>query len=513
MHPRHVRFVSCTRSDRQEFLTRSLLGHTVSKLSPILGRNMSLDLYASNIEGLPAQYNKSIEKALKEFKKDELPIMLFVHDDVRIEDLFFYEKLVMSMQLAPIVGLAGSSSFNPLQEPVAWPQKAFKDKFSGCVWHVHENNVPLPSFYGAFQPVVVLDGLFLAVDLQNAEAAQLRFDERFKFHFYDIDLSVQACMKQIGMITAPIHVLHGSKGSYNNAEWGKTQELYLAKWRPSKLGNFTMAPIGEREGHIPEDELTIATCSYNTPAVTEVMIKSFMEFHPNLWFLISENSTNEETLNKIDDLSPRLAILRSPGSRHAPSVDKLIQECKTKYMLLVDTDIMLNKNIAELFKAFKTSGAALGGLQYGDRGDYLLHPRVHPWFCIIDTEKVRELGVKFYDPERLSEPNDHDISKDRLWDVGSSFYYDLAVTHKQLVMNISIDDYMTHFEGMSWHVPSFNKELDKSRPGFSDMSHSNNILLNIGLMTAERWKQTAEKRGFLPLSEAAAEESSLPAKE
>ncbi len=57
----------------------------------------------------------------------------------------------------------------------------------------------------------MLDGLFLAVSMQTLISAKdLRFDEQFDFHFYDLDFCRSAGKKEVSMGTWPISVTHAS---------------------------------------------------------------------------------------------------------------------------------------------------------------------------------------------------------------------------------------------------------------------------------------------------------------
>ena len=90
------------------------------------------------------------------------------------------------------------------------------------------------------------------------------------------------------------------------------------------------------------NNITLATCSYNTPEVTITMLKSFFNYHGQTAVLVCENSTTDDTTNLLIPLN--VPFIRNKGGLHAPSVDLLIENCKTNYMLLVDTDVIFLKN-------------------------------------------------------------------------------------------------------------------------------------------------------------------------
>ena len=74
-----------------------------------------------------------------------------------------------------------------------------------------------------------MDGLLLAVDSQVLKKAGLRFDERFSFHFYDLDFCRQAEIKHLKMGTIPLSVVHLSGGNMDQV-WRNTYDEYLKKW-------------------------------------------------------------------------------------------------------------------------------------------------------------------------------------------------------------------------------------------------------------------------------------------
>ena len=58
----------------------------------------------------------------------------------------------------------------------------------------------------------------------------LCFDERFDFHFYDLDFCRQAEAKGVTMGTAAIDVIHQSYGNYSTDSWRAGYAKYLEKW-------------------------------------------------------------------------------------------------------------------------------------------------------------------------------------------------------------------------------------------------------------------------------------------
>ena len=58
----------------------------------------------------------------------------------------------------------------------------------------------------------------------------MRFDERFPFHFYDLDFCRSARANGLRLGTWPITLTHQSGGRFGIPEWRKAYADYLNKW-------------------------------------------------------------------------------------------------------------------------------------------------------------------------------------------------------------------------------------------------------------------------------------------
>lgn len=206
------------------------------------------------------------------------------------------------------------------------------------------------------------------------------------------------------------------------------------------------------------EDFTLATCSYNTPVITMNMISSFYMLGYICDLLISENSSNEDTANLLD--MNELSYFRNPSMGHSPGVDLLFEKCQTRYMLLVDTDVLFLHDINPLLNEFKQSGAAICGVVQGSRGGLDLYDRICPWFCFFDLKQIKEHGFKFYDSVRFSQ-HLTEQSGSKIYDTGATILEDIKNANLG-VLAISEGDqnyYINHFEGMSWRKDSNNPGL------------------------------------------------------
>jgi hypothetical protein len=153
---------------------------------------------------------------------------------------------------------------------------------------------------------------------------------------------------------------------------------------------------------------------------------------------------------------------------HGNGVNELLKLCKTKYALLVDTDIIFLKDHTNIFQQFKNMNLALMGKVEGDRGGKSIHKRVNPWHCFIDIEQIKTNNITFFDEERMK----NSFKTDRIYDIGSTFLKDIQ-DNKLLVGDVDLSsDYYIHFEGMSWYKNKFDETKEDTGIDFGG-THNN----------------------------------------
>ena len=228
--------------------------------------------------------------------------------------------------------------------------------------------------------------------------------------------------------------------------------------------------------------LTLCTCSYNTPMITLTMIRSWFKRHS--WstpFVIIDNSTNEDTSELLKGQG--IPFTRNPGGLHDLTVDSALDQVKTRYALLVDTDVVFLKDHGSILQDMIDSGATLKGEVCGSRGMLGLYNRVHPWHCFIDMDKLRSKNIRFHCPERsLKKINEV------IYDVGASMYEDVIKTGLTVDDWKGDPDYYHHYEGMSWRTAGYNVGGVPAGQSISNNNcHADEELYKWGLRVAKEY--------------------------
>jgi hypothetical protein len=223
-----IRIVCATRETIGNF-QETMLWKSVLICSTIF--NVEIYVETENKNSLGKVYNEVID-----ISKENPAILVFVHDDILITDLFWNKTLRNELEKFDIVGLAGTTRRHTNQ--ASWCmidpeliQCEDEEYLSGIV--AHGKKFP-PKNIGVFGDVgkkcKLMDGLFLATYSKTLIENNLKFDERFNFHFYDLDFCRQAELLNLSMGTIAISVVHGSENTYDD-NWKLMYNEYLKKWK------------------------------------------------------------------------------------------------------------------------------------------------------------------------------------------------------------------------------------------------------------------------------------------
>ncbi len=238
------------------------------------------------------------------------------------------------------------------------------------------------------------------------------------------------------------------------------------------------------------EDLTLISCSYNTPNITLGMLESFFTRHLDTYVFIVDNSTDEATAELLKQHN--VPFIRNPKGVHIKSVDILLNHVKTKYALLVDTDIIFLKPHDDIFEKFKEMDLTLMGEICGDRGGKLIHNRVHPWHCFINVENIRNNNIHFYNESKQFS------TSPKIYDVGCTFFSDVRENKLKVADARLHDTYYRHYEGMSWRTKRYGAtegDIDFD----PDATHNNHALYQHGLMIERQYNIEISKYRGTPI--------------
>jgi len=220
-----IGIVSATRENYADFWGKTPLGISLGRLA--LESRLNACIAYENQRGLSDVYNEAINA---DFGHDYL---VFVHDDVWIDDVFFCEHLIAGCETFDVIGIAGNKM--RAQGQVSW---AF---LSDLKWDRRENlsgrlgfgDHPFGSidFFGPVPATCeLLDGVFLAAKKTTLRAKNVLFDSRFAFDFYDMDFCRTARSHGLRLGTWRISMTHASGGAYATQRWLDSHKSYMNKW-------------------------------------------------------------------------------------------------------------------------------------------------------------------------------------------------------------------------------------------------------------------------------------------
>lgn len=172
-------------------------------------------------------YNKAIRFALN---NTLYTTILFIHDDVIIEDRSFERKVNEGLKAFDIIGLAGGANVS-IKRPCLWHIMS-KERY-GTVGHFINGHWYGTTFGPSNTRVTIIDGLFIGVETKTLrEKPSLRFDDKLPgFHHYDIDFCLSANKAKCKIGVVPIITTHHSPGllSFNDVKYQTSEDYFLQK--------------------------------------------------------------------------------------------------------------------------------------------------------------------------------------------------------------------------------------------------------------------------------------------
>ena len=254
------------------------------------------------------------------------------------------------------------------------------------------------------------------------------------------------------------------------------------------------------------EDLPVIICSYKATKEFKLCLHQLGKFGlTNL--LIYENSPEDYTDNRkmLDEY--KIPYINNPGGDHAHTMNFALANCRTKYALLLDSDCIILRKIARYFQYVKDHNITLYGDICGDRGGLHIHKRVHPWFCFVDVDFLKEHYIEFVDFARIKASHSESfVDCKRLsapreqfgfyYDAGSSMFEDV-IANDGLVADIGYDSRTPldipyyHKEGSSWRPddPIYKKLAEQQKAQFDELYNkvfqSEDYIRNLGKRNEE----------------------------
>lgn len=222
-----IEIVSATRFSATAFRRDSALGLSLLRLRHD-GRLQPRISFA-NRRGLPEIYNASIAAS------NASDILVFMHDDVWIDDYFFADRVLEGLRNYDVLGVAGNRRRMPGQPSWAFVDTKWTwDEGANLTGAVAQGTHPFGAVHVFGQVPAeceLLDGVFLAARAATLREKQILFDPRFEFHFYDLDFCRSARERGLRLGTWPICLTHQSDGGgFRGPEWFQKYREYIEKW-------------------------------------------------------------------------------------------------------------------------------------------------------------------------------------------------------------------------------------------------------------------------------------------
>ena len=163
-------------------------------------------------------------------------------------------------------------------------------------------------------------------------------------------------------------------------------------------------------------------------------------------------------LAKFPDREPESAASNDWGSvKHMMSVQWLMDNALPDGFLLLDSDILIKRNVDFMFMADKV---AVGHVQEPQPGNRFGIGRLMPLLCWINVPMCREIGLRYYDPERCWMLRKGMGDKRNWYDTGASFMEDIRrkLPRGERGLRVDIRPLMEHYKCGSWQRGDLNQQ-------------------------------------------------------
>jgi hypothetical protein len=184
-----------------------------------------------DLDSMAKKYNNAISDIELNGLEDQ-DIIVFVHEDVKLLDESFEEKLKMVFNRKRDVGLIGVYGTTKFVEAGGWWMSDRKEYGRGHIIQGLPDKEPfhMQDRIGFFDDVVSVDGCMIAIKGEIINEG-FKFDETLDgYHFYDVDASFTILEMGYKVAVADVLIEHASEGPLNE-QWEITRKDFVNKWK------------------------------------------------------------------------------------------------------------------------------------------------------------------------------------------------------------------------------------------------------------------------------------------
>ena len=167
-----------------------------------------------------------------------------------------------------------------------------------------------------------------------------------------------------------------------------------------------------------QKDITLVTVNWNQKPSLELLLKSYVQHHyagESLKLMLVDNGSGDGSKEwLLENQIPFFNFADNIG--HEQAINAIYEEIKTKYVLLVDSDVQFKDFVWDYIDCLSEGCVSAGELiDKNFINETKIKDRVSPWFTLFDYHKVRDAGIKTFR-----------TNQDWTYDVGSEFYENIV---------------------------------------------------------------------------------------
>lgn len=191
----------------------------------------------------------------------------------------------------------------------------------------------------------------------------------------------------------------------------------------------------------------VMTCHYKNPQMTDMCLKSLLKTNSWVKKIYIIDTSEDQSAPEI----PNSKIVPAKGCNHSQGVQKGLDWIWSKYfkgkinswVLLIDSDVIFDHDVSSLLADAQNRGCVLAGHMQHEKvckkanPPCPILPRIHPAFCMMRLDWLKERKIPFMDWDRLQpeqlgclghRPQDWKVNGKltKVYDVGATMLEDVT---------------------------------------------------------------------------------------